>query len=74
MPEPQRRGWLHGLAGALGAIIFLTGIFGLTRGLSLGDSLFAVLGFLIMSWAALDYRRFRRGTPESEVGGGRTIE
>jgi hypothetical protein len=74
MSEPQRRGWLHGLAGALGAIIFLAGILGLTQGLSLRDSLLAVLGFLIMSWAALDYRRFRRGTPESEVEGGRTIE
>jgi len=73
MAEP-RRGWLHGLAAAVGAFTFGSGILGLTYGITFWDSVISVLGFLVLGWAVLDYRKYRRGTPESEVGGGRTIE
>jgi hypothetical protein len=73
MAEP-RRGWINGVVGAVGAIVFAIGILGLTTGLSTWDTFVAVFGFIVMGWAVLDYRRFRRGTPESEVGGGHTIE
>jgi Flp pilus assembly protein TadB len=73
MAEP-RRGWIYGVAGTLGAFVLLVGLLGLMGGLSVWDSLVAVVGFLLLSWAVLDYRKYRRGTPESEVDGGRTIE
>jgi hypothetical protein len=73
MAEPQR-GWIHLLGGIAGAILVALGILRLMHDFSVMGSFLAVLGFLIAGWAALDYRRFRRGTPESEVEGGHTIE
>lgn len=73
MPEPRRL-WVHVLAAAIGIIVIVLGLIGLTREISLRDSFFAVLGFLLAGWAILDYRRFQRGTEESEVDGGHTIE
>ena len=73
MTEP-RGGWINFSAGAVGAILLAIGIVGLMHGFSLRSSFMAVLGFLVIGWAALDYRRYRRGTPESEVEGGHTIE
>lgn len=66
--------WINFVAGVLGGFLLGMGVAGLARGFSTWDSFLAVLGFLIASWAVLDYRRFRRGTPESEVEGGHTIE
>jgi hypothetical protein len=73
MAEP-RRSWLHVLTTIIGVGIALSGLFQLSAELSLRGSFLAVLGFLIAGWAVLDHRRFRRGTPESEVEGGRTVE
>lgn len=73
MTEP-RGGWINFAAGAVGAILLAIGIVGLMDGFSVRSSFMAVLGFLVLSWAALDYRRYRKGTPESEVDGGHTIE
>ena len=73
MPEP-RRAWLNVLAGLFGGLLFGMGIAGLALQINLWDSLLAVLGFLVVGWAVLDYRRYRAGTPESEVDGGHTIE
>jgi hypothetical protein len=66
--------WIYALGGFAGALSMAVGIIGLMDGFSVGSTFFAVLGFLIAGWAVLDYRRFMRGTPESEVEGGRTIE
>ena len=71
---PKRSGWIHAVGGTAGLVLLLGGIWGLQFGFSLLHSFLAVLGFLVISWAALDYRKFRRGTQESEVEGGRTIE
>ena len=70
----RRGGWINFLAGAVGGFLLALGVVGLSGGFSARASLVAVLGFLIAGWAALDYRRFRPGTPESEVDGGHTIE
>lgn len=72
--EPRRSAWIHYLAAAVGGFVFALGIAGLVRGISLFDTLVAVIGFLVVGWAVLDFRRFRRGTPESEVDGGHTVE
>lgn len=62
------------MGGLVGALLFVTGVLGLMNGFGVWDSFIAVLGFIIAGWAAFDYRRFRPGTAESEIEGGRTIE
>ncbi len=69
-----RGGWINLVAGIVGCILLAMGVFDLRYGFRLGATFVAVLGFLILGWAAMDYRRFRTGTSESEVDGGRTIE
>lgn len=69
-----RGAWINLLGGIVGAVLFGIGVLGLFAGFSVRSTFLAAFGFLVMSWAALDYRRFVRGTPESEVQGGRTIE
>jgi membrane associated rhomboid family serine protease len=69
-----RASWIYVVAGVLGGIFIGFGVVGLSGGISLSATFIAVLGFLVAGWALFDYRRFRRGTPESEVDGGRTIE
>jgi hypothetical protein len=73
MAEP-RGSWINYLGGAAGLVILALGIFRLVDAFSFIGSFLAVLGFLIAGWAVLDHRRYRRGLPESEVDGGRTIE
>jgi hypothetical protein len=70
----QRAPWINVLALIVGGVVLGVGVGRLILGAMLGGSVLAVLGFLIVGWAVLDRRRFRRGTPESEVDGGRTIE
>ena len=69
-----RGAWINLIGGIAGAIVFAIGIIGLLGGFSAWSTFLAALGFVIMSWAALDYRRFVRGMPESEVDGGKVIE
>jgi uncharacterized membrane protein YdcZ (DUF606 family) len=72
---PNRKAdWIYAVGGVVGGVFIAFGIIGLSSGISVGATFLAVLGFLIAGWAVLDYRRFQRGTPESEVDGGRTIE
>ena len=73
MAEP-RGSWINFVGGAAGAVALALGIVRLTTEFSFLGTFLAVLGFLVLGWAVLDYRRFRRGLPESEVDGGRTIE
>jgi hypothetical protein len=70
----SRGGWINFLGGLVGTAMLVAGSIGLRAGFGMADSFIAVLGFLIAGWAVLDYRRYRRGTPESEVDGGHTIE
>jgi hypothetical protein len=69
-----RSPWVNYLGGAVGALVFLWGLLSLSEAFTLAGAVWAVLGFLILGWAFLDRRKFSRGTPESEVDGGRTIE
>jgi uncharacterized membrane protein required for colicin V production len=73
MAEP-RASWINFLAGAVGGLVFALGVVGLMDGFAPWDTLVALVGFLVAGWAALDYRRFRTRTAESEVRGGHTIE
>lgn len=70
----RRATWINLLAAAVGGVVMGVGVAHLIQEISLRGSVLAVLGFLITGWAVLDLRRFRRGTPESEVDGGHTIE
>jgi hypothetical protein len=67
-------GWINLIAAVAGGILIAIGILDLRYGFQFGATFLAVAGFLLVGWAALDYRRFRTGTQESEVSGGRTIE
>ena len=67
------RSWINFVAGVLGGFLFGMGVAGLARGFSMWDSFMAVLGFLIVGWAVLDYRGFRPA-PEAELESGHTVE
>lgn len=69
-----RHPWINALAAIAGALALLLGVARLAQGFSLAGATYAVIGFLVLGWAWFDRRRFRRGTPESEVEGGHTIE
>ncbi|MDR0787136.1 MAG: hypothetical protein LBG44_04625 [Gemmatimonadota bacterium] len=69
-----RGGWINLLAFLVGCLTLILGVVGLAHGISLRSGFLALIGFLLAGWAALDYRRFTRGTSESEVDGGHTIE
>ena len=73
MPE-SRSPWINTVAAVVGIVMLGYGIYGMAIVFTLISAVWAVLGFLIVGWAVLDRRRFRRGTPESEVDGGHTIE
>jgi hypothetical protein len=66
--------WINLLAGFVGALVMAIGAYGLMIGNLRVGAFWAVIGFLVLGWAILDRRRFLRGTPESEVDGGHTIE
>ena len=69
-----RSPWINVAGAIVGGIVMGIGIGRLMIELTLLGVTMSVLGFLILGWALLDRRKFRRGTPESEVNGGRTIE
>lgn len=73
MPAERSR-WIRVVAVIAGAAAMIFGLGRWLRADDLTGSVLAVLGFLVLGWAVLDARRFRRGTPESEVEGGHTIE
>jgi hypothetical protein len=66
--------WVNVVAATVGGLALGLGLGRLYFGFSLAGIFWAVLGFILVGWAVLDRRRFKRGTPESEVDGGRTIE
>lgn len=69
-----RSPWINTAAAVVGGVAMLTGILRLMSGFWMAGAVWAVIGFLVLGWALLDRRKFIRGTPESEVDGGRTIE
>ena len=71
---PPRSRWINITAAIVGGFTFGYGIAALANGPELVSAFWAVLGFLVLGWAVFDLRRFSRGTPESEVDGGHTIE
>ena len=73
MPD-IRSPWVNLVAGLVGAVMLGYGLVQMVLAFSLAALIWAVLGFLVLGWATLDRRKFKRGTPESEVDGGHTIE
>ncbi|CAN5687191.1 MAG: hypothetical protein H0U67_00070 [Gemmatimonadetes bacterium] len=69
-----RSPWIYVIAAIVGCVALGIGIGRMMAGLSMMNATWAVLGFLVLGWALLDRRKYRRGTPESEIDGGRTIE
>ncbi len=69
-----RSPWINTVAGLVGLAAMAWGLSLLVTAPSLHGVVWAVLGFLVLGWAIFDRRKFARGTPESEVDGGRTIE
>lgn len=66
--------WINVVAVVFGVILLMYGVLGLREGFDVMSTFVAVVGFLVAGWSVLSYRRFQRGTPESEVEGGHTIE
>lgn len=71
-----RSPWINTVTGLVGLATLAWGLSLLVTAPSLWlhGAVWSVLGFLVLGWAVLDRRKFSRGTPESEVDGGRTIE
>ena len=69
-----RSPWINTVAGLVGLAGLAWGLSLLVTAPSLNGVVWSVLGFLVLGWAIFDRRKFSRGTPESEVDGGRTIE
>ena len=69
-----RSPWINTVAGVVGLAAMLWGLSLLVSEVTLRGVVWAVFGFLVLGWAFFDRRKFSRGTPESEVDGGRTIE
>ncbi len=69
-----RSPWVDVVAAVIGGLVFGTGIGQLIFGFTIGSAIWTVIGLLILWWALSDRRKFRRGTPESEVNGSHTIE
>lgn len=65
---------LHAVAALLGLLMMGIGIARLAAGLSPLNLTWAILGFIVVGWVVLERRKYRRGTPESELDGDRTIE
>ena len=69
-----RSPWINTVAGLVGLAALAWGLTLLVTAPSLRGVVWSVFGFLVLGWAIFDRRKFSRGTPESEVDGGRTIE
>jgi hypothetical protein len=69
-----RSPWINTAAGVVGLAALLRGLYLVVTAPSLYGAVWTVIGFLVLGWAVFDRRKFSRGTPESEVDGGRTIE
>jgi hypothetical protein len=65
--------WINLAAAAVGGAFVGFGVRDLADQISVGATFLAVFGFLIIGWAALDYRRYRPA-PAEELGEGRTVE
>ncbi|HET7273610.1 MAG TPA: hypothetical protein VFI91_00430 [Longimicrobiaceae bacterium] len=72
---PRRRSyWLDAIAAVAGGLALGIGLTRMVLDFSLLACVIAVIGFLILWWVLADARVFRRGNPESDDGGTRTIE
>jgi hypothetical protein len=71
---PVRSPWIYVVAAIVGCVAIGIGIGRMAAGLSLSNMTWALLGVIVLGWALLDRRKYSRGTPESELDGGRTIE
>ena len=66
--------WVNVLAAIAGGIALGIGIGRMVVGFTVGAGVWTVIGLIVLWWALSDRRKFRRGTPESEVDGSRTVE
>jgi hypothetical protein len=69
-----RSPWFDVVAGVVGGLVLGSGIGWMARGFTMGAAIWTLLGMIILWWAFSDRRKYRRGTPESEVNGRHTIE
>ncbi len=69
-----RSPWINVVAAVVGGLIFGSGVGQLIFGFTIGAAVLTVIGLLILWWAFSDRRKYRPGTPESEVNGSHTIE
>lgn len=66
--------WIDVVAGVMGGLILGSGIAWLARYGTPGAAVWTLVGGILLWWAFSDRRKYRRGTPESEVNGSHTIE
>jgi hypothetical protein len=69
-----RSPWINVAAGVVGGIALGLGLGRLYFGFTVGGVFWAVAGFLLIGWAVFDRRASTPGAPESDRGGGHTVE
>lgn len=66
--------WIDVVAAVVGGLLLGLGVGRLLGGLDPAALVLSLLGVILLWWALSDRRKMRRGTPESEYDGSRTIE
>lgn len=66
--------WLAVVVAVIGGVTFGYGIGAIVRGPTVAAAVWTGVGLVLLWWALIDRRKARRGTPESEADGSRTVE
>jgi len=74
VPRPLAAPAINVLAAILGGVMLGWGLGRFAHRPAVVPGVFAVFGLILLWWALSDRRKLERDAPESEVGGGHTIE
>jgi hypothetical protein len=66
--------WINIIAAVVGGVSLGWGIGRLAGGAMIAGGVWTIIGAILLWWSFADRRKWRGGSPESEVDGSRTIE
>ncbi|MBV9772428.1 MAG: hypothetical protein JO040_00665 [Gemmatimonadetes bacterium] len=72
--SPLRSPWIVVTVAVVGGLLLGVGLGTFWKTHSIGSVVYTALGVILLWWATSDFRKSRRGTPESEDDGSHTIE